>query len=284
MNDYEILLSNGRDTLRLAPDGDGRLLEGGLDGIGCAGFDVKIAPLAAEAGGYAQRRRFAEREITVSFEVPAETASAVRRRVIALLDPTVDLELSLSIGGENRVVTVIPDGEAVFSQPSFLDPLVITVTLLAPSVFLRDQADQTAEFRSTIPLFTFPLNTMEGAGTVTGFLLDSDEATVDNPGDAPCGVRAVLRAVGGSVVRPGIACGEKTIRCPLTLEAGDELVIDTHPRQKNITLNGERTFVFERDSDFFEIPVGRSSLSVLCDSGAESLIAEISFTPLYFGM
>ena len=109
-------------------------------------------------------------------------------------------------------------------------------------------------------------------------------AAIRNPGDGPCGVVVTFRAEGGDVVSPVITAGEKFIRCPLTLADGDEMEIDTRPRRKTITVNGERVFVFERDSTFFQLPPGTTVVTVGAAEGEDYLKARIAFTPIYYGM
>ena len=99
-----------------------------------------------------------------------------------------------------------------------------------------------------------------------------------------CGIIATVRANGGDVVNPVISCGDLYIKCPITLNDGDELVIDTRPKMKNIYKNGERFFTFDKNSTFFTLPAGESVMSVKCDSGGEYIDAVIEFTALYLGI
>ena len=242
--DYRLTLTdpvNGR-TLAIAPEEDCRLVEGGLSGFGCTGFDVSVRSYAALDGGYAQKRRFAQRELAITFELGGNDPDSLRRRVIALMNPAHDLELEVEALGVSRCLTVIPAEEAEFAGMGDPFPEEATLRFVAPSVFFRDAETKTVLFRDDVPLLTFPLNFMAGAGTASGFFRTSDSARTDNPGDGECGLAAHLRAVGGTVVNPGIRMGEKFVRCLLTLADGDELVIDTRARQKNILKNGRRIF------------------------------------------
>lgn len=286
MNTYRILYESGGHSLEISPDAECRLVEDGLHGFDCTGFDVKIQPYAASHGGYAQIRRFAERELAVTFEIAAhgERAEEIRRKIISMTSPQSDGTLDVTLFGIRRTIDVIPADEQDFERAAFSDCVVVTLHFIAPQVFFKDYDGEIVRFRDAAPMLTFPMNLMKNAGTAAGMYRTTDSAKVENNGDTECGIVAKIRADGGAVVYPGLKCGEKFIRCPMTLEDGDELVIDTRARRKNITKNGERCFTFDRDSTFFSLPKGITQLSVTCDSGGEYVSCEIEYVPMYYGM
>ena len=83
---YIIRLTSGKHTLEIAPDAPCRLLAGGLIGFDCTGLDVSVRPYASRNGGYPERRRFAERELGLIFEIDAdeEETEAIRRRIVTM--------------------------------------------------------------------------------------------------------------------------------------------------------------------------------------------------------
>lgn len=286
MKDYKILYTSGSHQLEISPDGDCRLVEGGLAGFDCTGFDVKIRPYAASHGGYAQTRRFAERELSLTFEIAAsgDRAEEIRRKIISMTSPRSDGVLDVTMAGVRRTIEVIPADQQEFVRSTFAGFTEVTLHFIAPAVFFRDHESSLIRFRDACPMLTFPMNFMAGAGMAAGMYRTADTASAENPGDTECGIQAVIRASSGDVVNPGLRCGDKFIRCPITLHDGDVLEIDTRARRKNITLNGQRCFTFQRDSSFFSLPVGVTTLSVTCDSGGEYVECEITYVPAYFGM
>ncbi len=286
MNSYKIIYTCGGESLEIAPDSPCRLVEDGLHGFDCTGFDVKISSYAASHGGYVRTRRFAERELSLTFEIAAygEDRERIRRKIISMTSPESDGMLDVTMFGVHRTIEVIPADEQEFTRGTFSDWIEVTLHFIAPQVFFRDHESKIVRFRDAAPMLTFPMNFMAGAGTVSGMYRTTDSAQAENPGDTSCGITAKIRASGGDIVNPGLTCGDKFIRCPMTLHDGDELVIDTRLRRKNITLNGERCFLFERDSTFFSLPKGVTTLSVTCDSGGEFAECEIEYLPAYYGM
>ncbi len=284
-NIYRILFSSGGKELLISPEGNCRLIEGGLSGFDCTGFDVRINSYAGGVGGYASKRRFAQRELSVTFEILGGGAEsdAIRRHIVSMMDPRLDGVLEVTLYGVTRKIGVIPSGECEFIRSVLSDSIEATLSFAAPAVFFDDSEDSLVLFRSLAPALTFPLNLMSGAGTVSGMYRTTDEAAAENSGDGECGIVCTIRAFGGSIVNPGIKLGNDFVRCPVVLEDGHELIIDTRQRQKNIMLDGERYFNFDRGSVFFALPAGISVVKIICDSGGEYIDAKIEFTEKYFG-
>ena len=285
-NDYKIIFSSGEDSFVISPESEARLIEGGLSGFDCTGFDVKVDSYASGAGGYASRRRFAERELSLTFEIigGGEKSDSVRRKIVSMMNPKKDCALEVTLYGVCRKIGVIPFGEAVFTRGVLSDSIEAELNFISPAVFFEDSVSRSVTFRDCAPIMTFPLNLMAGAGTVSGMYRTTDSASADNPGDGECGIIASITASGGSIVNPGIKLGEKYVRCPITLSDGHTLVIDTRAKHKNITVDGERYFSFDRGSTFFSLPAGKSTIKITCDSGGEYIDAQIEYTPLYYGM
>lgn len=281
---YKIIYRSMGRSFEISPDSPAKLLENGLLGFDCTSFDVKISSYATLDGGYASRRRFAERELSLTFEIDAKSADTMRREIISILDPRVDGELDVTLCGVNRKISVIPCGEPKFTRPTVNSPVIVTLDFIAPSVFFYDSSKKAYSYYYSMPLLTFPMNFIEDAGLTTGLDVKTDTRETINNGDAECGIIAKIVSCGGKIVNPEIRCGDKFVRCLVTLFDGDVLVISTVKGQKNIYLNGRRHFNFHRNSTFFSLPVGVSSVTVSAEAGEEYIDAEIEYTPLYFGV
>ncbi len=288
--DYLIRITSGdgRHVLELAPDAPCRLLAGGLTGFDCTGLDVSVRPYASRHGGYPEKRRFMERELGLYFEIDAapDETEAIRRRIVSMMDPTKTCEIDAEIYGTHRKISAIPCGEALFVRETMYDRPEVSLEFVAPDVFFRAAEPVEVVFRDPVMLLTAPFSFYKGAGMTTGIFRTASTASLTNEGDADCGIVAEITADGGSIVNPGIACGEDGafVRCPLTLADGDTLVIDTRDRQKSIYKNGVRWTAFDRHSRFFRLPPGTNTVSVLCDEGEEYIRAKVSYVPLYFGI
>lgn len=284
-NSYKIKLTakNGK-TVEISDASPVKLLKNGLEGFGSAGFDVKINPYASLSGGYPQKRRFAERYLSIKAELGGDDPAALRRELASLLDPRTDVELEINMYGVHRKISVIPYGVPEFIQPTTEERVTAILKFVSPTVFFCDSEKRTIELLDSMPLLTFPMNFTEGAGMTAGYYRTTNAADINNPGDTECGIIARIGAADGSIVNPTISCGDKFIKCFVTLDEDDVLIIDTRPKMKNILLNGEKYCSFDRDSTFFSLPSGAATVSVTCDSGGEFIDAEIEYTPLYYGV
>ena len=284
MNNYKIVISSSGKVFEISPDSAAHLTEGGLGGFFSSGFDVALSSYASGNGGYTTKRRFTERELSLSFEIGKKLEDTLRHTLVSMLSPMRDCEIDVTLGQIHRKITAIPCDEPVFSRPTFSDITEVTLYFIAPSVFFSDCDENVARLRESAPLLTFPMNFTSDGGLTAGIYLSNGVRKIFNPGDVECGLVINITAIGGDVVSPEISLGDDFIRCPLTLHDGDCLTVDTRERMKNIYYNGERCFTFDRRSTFFSLPVGESVVSIDADDGANYAEAVVSFTPLYCGV
>ena len=112
----------------------------------------------------------------------------MRRQIISMLDPRLDCTLDVTLSGVHRTITVIPCDEPVFTHPTFDDLIRVTLYFVAPSVFFCGTEDSSLNLRECVPLLTFPMNIMAGAGTTSGIFRVYNSGRIYNPGDGECGV------------------------------------------------------------------------------------------------
>jgi len=286
---YEIRLTGKDVTLIASPadDADLHILEEGLEGFGITGLSVETKPYAGLPGGHPVTRRFGERHLVLHGEVNAHSAAeeeSIRRRIIKLMNPLTEMEMRIHMYGVSRLITVIPNDNPLLTKDTLFSPLTVTLSFIAPDPFYRSAEPIEIAYWQSVPLMTFPLNFMKGIGMTTGYFRTTDTARVVNPGDAECGMIAVITAAGGAAENPCLLCGDRYIRLLTVLQDGDTVQIDTRPRNKNVLFNGERKFLFDRTSDFFLLSPGDNYITVSADSGVENLSVRLTCTPLYFGL
>lgn len=112
--------------------------------------------------------------------------------------------------------------------------------------------------------WTFPLTFGAGGG-------NAGQIIAVNDGDIPTGVRL---SISGACTNPQIALVETGQRLALITSNSDGVVIDTNTRNRSVLRNGAPfAWVLTLDSEFFQLPVGTSTLLFLCDSGSPTLTA-----------
>ncbi len=286
--DYRIDIWGGGEEITISPNAPLRLLAGGLYGFDSTDYDVETGAYASDHGGYIKRRRFAEREMGITFEI-TENDRLWRRKLLSVVNPGRDCEITVRLGEVKRRIGVIPVGRVTFLQDSFYDRTVVKVRFLAPDPFFMAEEARHGAFVRHLPLLTFPMNFYPKKSLAAGYTVHTDRGNAANEGDVPCGVVITVSALGGEVVNPTVTLTAEDgttpfIRTSVTLADGDVMVIDTRRRRKGIRINGENRLVFDWKSTFFSLSAGDNALTVDADSGKEYMAVTYEYVPLYLGM
>lgn len=288
MEDYSIVLRGGGVTVVLAPDGELCLLENGTEGFGRVDGVVTLAEYALSGGGYPVSRHVSRREIVLTAEVRAAAGTAaftdLRARLLRLMDPLTDVELTADMGAGERRIALIPSGGGSVEIGHYREPVTARLCFIAPDPYFAAVVPETVAFWDATPMLTFPLNLMAGAGTVSGYYGTTNAARLRNPGDRECGYRLTLTAENGQVQHPSVTLPGGTLSLRCTIGAGEHVVIDTRPRTKTILVNGTPSLCFTPGSVFAGIPRGASDMVLSAESGIQYLRAQLSFVPLYYGV
>lgn len=278
---YRITIDCGADRLVIGPTEPLKLLAGGLVGFDSTGFDVASSPYADDHGGTLIRRRFAERELSLRFEL-TENASLWRRRILSLISPQTDCVLHTEFDGQKRCIAAIPCGRVTVEQAGLFDLPAMTLRFLAPDPFWMAEESRVITFSEQVKLLTFPMNFYPKQSMTPGYVIRASHTNAVNEGNAPCGVTVVIQANGGTVVNPVIRCGSQFVRVLASLNAGEEAVIETRKRRKSLMINGKASYAFDRRSSFFSLSVGQNALSMEAAEGAEYMTVRLEYVPLYF--
>lgn len=284
-----IALFLGEKSLEITHFSTWRLVA--LTGTEAADMTPYIEDYASRDGAWYGGEHVQPRYITLTVQCsPKNKTEQARREMIAFLNPHASGELVVERSGVKRKIGVRMASGASFEQPNIRDNrLTVTIQLIAPDPYWRDPEDTDYQFLLYRPMVDHPFSAGyelggETYGATAGILVHTTEMDLVNDGDVPVGVRCVMQCTGGSTVNPAISAGGKTVQALTTLHDGDELVIDTNVGRKAILLNGERQMIFSAGSEFFQIPVGTTNVSVSADSGVEYCRTVFSYSLRYLGV
>ena len=280
-NEFSIMLSLGRKAFSIARGGDFRLLSS--SGLENADYSVALSEGTSLDGGIINGARIKSRVIKLELET-RDNVCDCRARLISALSPKKSGELLVSRRDVVRRIAVVLRG-ARFEQQNIYMPVKIKLELLCPDPFFTDPTETVVSFRKTVPLLSFPFNSIKGCGISAGIWRISDTAVINNTGDAEIGIICTITSSGGTVVNPSVLLdGVGYVKIYTQLSDGDKASVNTRRGSKAVTVNGEPRFIFDRRSIFFQLPPGENTVTISADAGLSYLSASFSYALKYNGI
>lgn len=275
----------GDETIVISKTSVYRLLQGGVSGIEAAEFEAMFTDYAAMDGGYYEGIKVKPRPISIRFAVDDKNQTErLRKKLISFFSPRAPGTLVVDRGDRRRKIGFRLANTPEFVQDNIIeDRLHVTVDMLCPDPYFEDEEATTYRFRQATGLLTFPFNSVGGVGITSGALVTSDTMTLVNSGDVPVGIVCDILAAGGSVTNPRISMNGEYVRAITVLGLNSTLKIDTNKGRKNLYVNGESRFIFDRKSIFFQLPAGESTIVVSADAGISDAEASFTYAFKYLG-
>lgn len=281
-----IRIKAGEEKLTLAPYSICRILEGGMDGFeSTPEVKCEVSPSAFGSGGILILRDYAPRELSVKFEVTdREKYPEVRDVILKIMSYRGEVNITADLFGRRRSIIAYPLGKAEFVRENVNSVPKVKLKFICPDPYFTENRTEKLVLPVSEGLLTFPLNFMEGSGTVPSFATSGTQHKVYNPGDAPCGFSLRITAYGGSVTDPAVLLNGKRLQLMETLKEGDTAVFDTRRGKCGVSVNGTVRYNFSRESSFFTLEPGINHVTVMSVGDTKNLLAEITFTPCYAGV
>lgn len=257
------------------------------EGIEAADISITTATNAAYDGGYIQAVSVAMRTISITFSISDKSQTEVlRKKIIAMLKPKVKAVLYVSRGGVTRRIYGYLSARPEFYQANMMeDRLHVTVTLLCPDPYFLDERDTEVRFLSYTPTINFPLTFLPSAGLTSGIIAVTDTATIINGGENDIGIICEIDAAGGPLSNPKITLdGGDYVRVVAGMELGDVISVNTRPGEKDVTINGESVFLYDKASVFFSVPPGEHTLKISADTDIANARTKYIYSLKYLGV
>lgn len=276
----------GSEKIEISKTSIYRLVAGGALGLEAADFETLTTEYASMDGGYLDGVKIPPRQISIKFEVSSlPQTETIRKKLISFFAPRKQGTLIVHRADRSRKIAFYVANAPEFKQDNIIyQKLQVTVDLVCPDPFFEDAEETTVEFLKPAALLSFPFNSLSGVGITSGVLIVSDHASLTNNGDVPVGIVCDILAKGGTIVNPKISLNGQYVRVLRTLTPGDTVRIDTNKGRKNIYINGESKFIFDRKSIFFDLPVGASDIVVSADAGIEDAKSSFTYSFKYLGV
>ena len=134
------------------------------------------------------------------------------------------------------------------------------------------------------PQFTFPLAISPTKSM--GYKTYKPVMPLVNDGDKETGIEIIVTAKRGKMNNIKFTLNNNEyMKINTTLEQWDELIINTNPRKKSITLNGVNIInKIDTNSSFFSLKIGKNILKYECDDGSTNIDIDVQFYRKYLGV
>lgn len=257
--------------------------------VGVTGLTPPQTPVnrstGAGDGSYYNSTKTGERNVVITLQLTGDVELNRQKlyRVFPMKQPCTiyfkNARRDVKISG---YVEIPPDGDL------FVQHEQMQVSIICTRPYFEGVETIFTELSTLTSLFEFPfaIETPIPFSEVTEF----PRATVTNSGDVECGVTLSI-GIRGNV--SGIVISDTTSGKYFGLNyqfiAGDEITINTHYGNKNVSLlrNGQTSNLLNYmtyGSAWFQIPIGDSVFTFAADSGAEYIDIAFATVTLYGGV
>lgn len=269
----------------------------GLENWANLPYSVSKQENASYDGGIITNQRVETVDRTVKAELfSPEGNPEARAEAIRFFSPRHTYDVHLTYQGRTRWCQGV---QYAFKceTGNIYQPVTISWTVLCPMPFLLSESDFGQDVALVKPKFGFPyMSAVDRVGKESllfhqkGFLSGAYNferiVEIVNDGDVETYPTVRIKAR-GHVVNPQIEKDNVYVLVLVTMEAGDELVIDFASRPPRVTLNGKNVInKVDRTSTFTEMKfnVGVNSFSYNADTGENVMSVSLFYRTRFLGI
>lgn len=276
-------------------DNEWRIPNDGLENWATLPLEVSSTEIPSYDGGIITESRVKSQDRSITAVCRDKKMDFWRSYALKFFLPGRDYEVHLTYKGRTRWAKGKLIGFKA-SEWNIYKPVEIVFTILCPNPYLQSEGNFGKDIAQVSPRFGFPfmsfLPVSEGsvAGFNKGFIVSKyefdQEVNINNDGDVPSGIRAVVRAQ-GKVTNPRLDIGAGYIRILQTMQQGDELTLDATSRPPAVKLNGSNAMhLVDRESSILNmmVGVGETTISYDADDGYQNMSVAVYFNKQYTGV
>lgn len=172
----------------------------------------------------------------------------------------------------------------------YSDTEQMQISIICPDPYFKDTETGRYTFSNVESLFSFPFAIEETPGIPISQLSDFVHIAITNNSDDETGVLIHMIA-NGAVVNPTIynTTTNENFSLNITLQAGDEINIDTRRGKKSVTLTRDAVITnilndMTQNSEWLNLIVGDNIFTYTATSGAQNLDITVYLQPVYEGV
>lgn len=258
-----------------------------VDGMGSIRQSVNTFTAPDQDGAFFISGNLDMRNVTLEGNLVAagpEELAELRRSFLRVLTPK---QQGTLVYRDRQIACVVE--EAGFAEGTSHRVPAFFISLLCPSPFFEAINAIRAELAAWVDAFSFPLS-IPASGIEMGYRQPSQIITVENDGDAPCGMEIIFNAL-GSVVNPSLLnvdTGEY-VKLLSTMAAGQELRVFTHFAGKRVeklvgTTVSNAFALIDPGSTFLQLAPGENTMKYDAAASLDLLEVSVLYRPLYIGV
>lgn len=257
-----------------------------IDILGIEASSYTINTTASEQdGANVTSVKVEPREITITGDIEKNENELTNRDfLIRFFNPKQEGEMYITRNNVDRKIQYRVSS-LDFSTNKMYERIQFTLNLESTEEPYFSDAKNRGNYLTAIsPQFTFPL--VINPTKIMGYKTFKPVMPLVNDGDKETGIEIIAVAKRGKVDNLNfILNNDKYIKVNATLNQWDELRINTNPRKKSITLNGENIInKIDRNSTFFSLKIGKNILKYECDNGSTNVDINVLFYRKYLGV
>ncbi len=282
--DYKqnLIFKSNNKTLEMNRNLDIKVID--IQGIEASSYTINTAS-SEQDGSTVTSVKVEPREITITGDIEKnENELTNRDYLIRFFNPKQEGEMYITRNSVDRKIQYRVSS-LDFTTNKMYDRMQFTLILESTEEPYFSDAKNKGNFLTLIsPQFTFPLAIFPNK--IMGYRRFKPIMPLINDGDKETGIEVIVTAQRGKMDNIKLTLNNKEyIQVNQTLNQGDKLKINTNPRKKSVTLNGENIInKIDRNSTFFSLKIGKNILKYECDNGGTNVDINVLFYRKYLGV
>lgn len=279
-----LVFKSNKKTLEMNQTSDYNVLD--IQGIEASSYSINTAN-SEQDGATITSIKVQPREITITGTVNKNDNELVNRDyLIRFFNPK---QVGTMFITRNNVARKIEYSVSSldFTTNKMYDYIEFTLTIESTEDPYFSDAKNSGNFLTLItPQFAFPLGIISNKGKAMGYKTFKPVMPLVNDGDKETGVEIIITAKRGAMQNITLTLNNNTeMKVNCNLEQWDVLRINTNPRHKQVTLNGQNIISqIDRTSNFFKLKIGKNILGYTCDNGGTNIDIDVQFYRKYLGV
>lgn len=282
--DYKqnLIFKSNNKVLKMNSNEDIKILD--IKGIEASSYTINTAN-SEQDGSTATSVKVEPREMIITGDIEKNQRELQRREdLIRFFNPQKDGEMFITRNNIERKIQYRVSS-LDFRTNKMSNYIEFTLELESTEDPYFSDAKNRGNYLTLIsPQFTFPL--VINPTKIMGYRTFKPVMPLVNDGDKETGIEIIVTAKRGKMDNIKLTLNNKEyIQVNKTLNQWDILKINTNPRKKSVTLNGENIINrIDRNSTFFSLRIGKNILKYECDNGSTNIDIDVQFYRKYLGV